>query len=84
MKKQGVRLGFAVSKVLYEFGDAFNPSQTLGKEVKLVKVFIDDDLEALKSDWDAVGDEVKISIENYGETNSRGIKRRITAAIGSC
>ncbi|WP_445479190.1 hypothetical protein ACULLL_01820 [Lysinibacillus irui] len=84
MKKQGENLGFAVSKVLYEFGDAFNPSKTLGSEVKLVKVYIDDDREALKTDWNTVGDEVRISIENYGETNSRGIKRRITAAIGSC
>ena len=63
MSKQAERLGFAVAKVFCGIGEAINISSVSKEKLDLEKRFIDNDREAIKQDWNIVGDEVRISLE---------------------
>jgi len=82
VSKQAERLGFAVAKVLCGIGETINISSVSKEKLDLEKRFIDNDRKAIQQDWNIVGDEVRISLENYGKEHSQG-KPCTTITVGS-
>lgn len=72
MSKQAERFGLAVAKVLCCIGETINTSFISKGKIDFKKRFIDNDREAIQQDWNIVGDEVRISLENYGKEHPQG------------
>lgn len=72
MSKQAERFGLAVAKVLCCIGETINTSSISKEKVDSKKRFIDNDREAIQQDWNIAGEEVRISLENYGKEHSQG------------